>query len=186
MSIVVQQDSSHILFKLGNVFRRSPCRFARRPPSRSRSLCKPRRPSCEGRAAARGVLPGAFFEHSSFHVFSQPQNPHACSISQSTNSTMIRLLAAVLSRKRLSIILLSVQTNWRIMTRVLPNRNKLCLFSHPGSSSRCQTLNTFRSGGGPPPTRGRLEVPENFEAQGLRAHVVGRARTPARRPRNTP
>ena len=41
--------------------------------------------------------PGISFEHSSFQVFNQPQNTHACAISQSINSTMIRLLAAVLS-----------------------------------------------------------------------------------------
>ena len=45
-----------------SAFRRN--RFVRHPPARSRCLCKPRRPSCVGRAFARGVLLGGSSEHS--------------------------------------------------------------------------------------------------------------------------
>ena len=56
--------------------------------------------------------PGLSFEHWSFHVFSQPQSTHACTISQSINSIMIRLLAAVLSPN--NPFFHSVLTDWRI------------------------------------------------------------------------
>ena len=45
---------------------------------------------------------------------------------------------------------------------------------------------TFRYGRAQPPRRDRLGFPENFEAQGLRAHVARKARTPAHRPKGTP
>ena len=59
-------------------------------------------------------------------------------------------------------------------------------FLGPGPCYRCQPPNTCRSGRAQPPKRKRLEFPDNFEAQGLRAHVARRARTPPPRPRSTP
>ena len=44
--------------KMSRVFGRN--LFAPHPPPRPRCLRKPRRPSCVGRAFARGVMPGAF------------------------------------------------------------------------------------------------------------------------------
>ena len=109
---------------------------------------------------------------------------HACTISQSIMRTMMRVLAAVLSRK--NPFFHPGQTDWRIQTLVLPNRNSLHHFSRPGSSYRCHPPNTFRSGRAQPPTRERLGFPEKLEAQGLGAHVARRARTAAPRPRSTP
>ena len=109
---------------------------------------------------------------------------HACTISQSIMRTMMRVLAAVLSRK--NPFFHPGQTDWRIQTLVLPNRNNLQYFPRPGSCYRCHPPKTFRSWRAQPLTRERLGFPENFEAQGLRAHIVRRARTVAPRVKSTP
>ena len=114
--------------KTPRVFRRN--RFTLHPPSHSRCLCKPRRPSCVGRASLAVCCPELSFEHSirALELPSLQPTPqhihvkcHACTILQSTERTMIRLLAAVPSRKK--PLFHSVQTDWRIQTLVLPNRN---------------------------------------------------------------
>ena len=65
------------------------------------------------------------FERSSFQVFSQPQNTHACMISESMKSTMKGLLAVVLPPNNPSFH--SVQADWRIQTLVLPHRKQFIL-----------------------------------------------------------
>ena len=101
------------------VFRRN--RFVRHPPSRLRSLCKPRRQSWRGtrlrsRCVARGFRLSTRASESS--VNPKIRTPD---LVITINSTMIRLLAAaVLSPK--NPLFHSAQTSWRIQTRVLPNR----------------------------------------------------------------
>ena len=67
------------------------------------------------------------FQRSSFPVFSQRHNTHtchACTISQSIiKRTMVRLLAAALSRK--NPFFHSVKTDSRIQILVLPNRKQI-------------------------------------------------------------
>ena len=64
--------------------------------------------------------------------------------------------------------------------------NNIQYVSRPGSCYRCHPPNTFRSGRAQPPKRERVGFPDNFETQGLGAHVARRARTAAPRPRSTP
>ena len=59
-------------------------------------------------------------------------------------------------------------------------------FCRPISCYRCHPPNTFLSGRVQLPNRERLGPPENFEAQGLCAHVARRAWAPAPRPKSTP
>ena len=94
-------------------------RFARHPPPHSRCLCHVRRPSCVGRAFARGVLPGAFVRALDLGARASKSSANArthicraCTISQSITRTIIRLLAGVLSPK--NPFLHSVQTDWRL------------------------------------------------------------------------
>ena len=109
---------------------------------------------------------------------------HACTISQTMKTTMARLLVAVLSRRNPFIH--SVQTDWRIQAPVLPNGNSLQYFSRPGSSYRCHSPNTFRSGRAPPPKRERLGFPQNFRSARDRRTHRQKTRTAAPRPRSTP
>ena len=140
------------------------------------------------RCVARSCRLSTRFQRSSSQVFNQRHNTHtchACMISQSiVKRTMIRLLDAVLSRK--NPFFHSVQTDSRIQTLALPNRNNLSYFSRPGSSFRYHPPNTFRSGRPQPPKREHLGFPGNVEAQGLGVHVARRAWTVIPRPRNTP
>ena len=89
------------------------------------------------RFVARGFRLSTRASKSSVH----PKNTHAFTISQSINSTMIRLLAAVLSPK--NPFFNAVQTSWDIQTLVLPNRNKLQYFPGPGCCYRCHPTNTL-------------------------------------------
>ena len=95
-------------------------------------------------------------------------------------STMIRLLAAVLSPKN---PFFHSQIDWRTSSRT---ENNLQYFYRPVSTYRYHPPNTFRSGRAQPLKRECLELPENFETQAFGAHVARRARTAAPRPRSTP
>ena len=135
--------------KTPRVFRRN--RFARHP-SRSRCLCKPRRPSCVGRAFARGVLPGDFrlstrFGRSSFQVFSQDQNTHmSCMHDLAINKQKHDTTASCDTVRKES--LLSLLFRLTRVCRVWSSRteNNLQYFSRPEPSYRCHPPNTFRSG----------------------------------------
>ena len=96
---------------------------------------------------------------------------------------MIRLLAAVLSPYN---PFFHSQTDWRIQTLVLPNRKYFTVLLLARILLPMPPPNTFRSGRTQPPKRERLGFSENFEAQGLGAHVARRAKTAAPRPRSTP
>ena len=81
-----------------------------------------------------------------------PKNTHACTISQSINNTMIRLLAAVLSPN--NPFLHSLQTDWGIQTLVLPNRKRITLiFPGPDLATDTNTPGTRSVLGGPSPQR---------------------------------
>ena len=109
---------------------------------------------------------------------------HACTISQTMKTTMARLLVAVLSRRNPFIH--SVQTDWRIQAPVLPNGNSLQYFSRPGSSYRCHSPNTFRSGRAQLLNRERLGFAENLRGGMTGVHVPRSAQTAVSGPRSIP
>ena len=98
---------------------------------------------------------------------------------------MIRLLAAVLSRK--NPFFHSVQTESRIETLVLPKRKQFSSTS-PGPDLPTDATPQKRSVAGGPSRRRRnvSGFRQTFEAQGFGERVARRARTAAPRPRTTP
>ena len=109
---------------------------------------------------------------------------HACTISQSIKRTMIRLLAAVLSKKK--TFFHSVHTDW-YYTDSRPAEPKIIYSTSPGpdrpTDATPRTRSVLR---GPRPRRGnasRFRRP--LEAHGLGAYVARMTRTAAPRARST-
>ena len=169
--------------KTRRVFRRN--RFALHPPSHPRCLCKPRRPSCVGRAVCCFRLSNRF-EHPSFQVFSQPQTTHIYVMHARYHNQqrapwydcLLRLCPQVTHRF----------TRCRLTgTDSDPPEPKIIYSTSPGPDRATDATPRTRSVlRGPRPRRGnasRFRRP--LEAHGLGAYVARMTRTAAPRARST-